>query len=73
MPDFYHQNDAFIIVNGVNHSIVTLADPVFLFGRKFLASVRARIACQGTNSLHNLRPIFAGQSFDFLYRRRLDL
>jgi hypothetical protein len=65
MPNLYHQNDAFVIVNGVNHSIVPLADPVFLFGRKFFASVRTRIAGQGTNFLHNLRPVFAGAVFRF--------
>ena len=57
----------------MQHSIVTLADAVFLLSRKFLATVRTRIAGESTNLLHNLGPILAGEFFDLLYRRGLDL
>lgn len=44
VSNLYDQDDAGIIVYGVNHSIVTLADAVFLFSRKFFATLRTGIA-----------------------------
>jgi len=44
MSHFYDQDDMAIIIDGVNDSIVALANPVFFFSGKFLASLRARVA-----------------------------
>jgi hypothetical protein len=43
MSHFYDQDDMVIIIDGVNYSIVALANAVFLVGGKFLGSLRARI------------------------------
>lgn len=69
MSHFYDEDNPIIIIHGVNHSIVALANAVFLVGGKFLASLGARVGGQPASFVHNFRPIFAGEFFDFLYRR----
>src|SRR2546427_248491 len=72
MADLHDQHGAHLVVNTVDHSIVTLADAILFEARELLATMRPRLPGESLDAGSDLAAVFAWESLQLFGGRRLD-
>ena len=72
MADLHDQHGAHLVVNTVDDSIVTLADPILFEARELLATMRPRLPGEPLDAGGDLAAVFAWESLQLFGGRRLD-
>jgi hypothetical protein len=72
MPDLHHQNDASVVVDAVDDSVVALPDTIVLEARELLAPMWSRLSGELLDSSDDSSAVFDRESLQLFDGRRLD-
>jgi hypothetical protein len=65
MPDLDDYKNLPGIVDRIQHAVIALAEPIFLFAGQFLSAGWARVRCQAFDFGDDTLPVVGGEGVEF--------
>ena len=73
MPNFHNPHCELLVLNGIDDSIVALADPVPFLSRQFLVPLRSRFLAERLYATEDLLKIFLWNGIKVLFDRFFEI